>query len=288
MDSEILKKFNPDRKELSPYQLSCEVWTPCLMKKFDRHNEIEINYFPAGEMTYLFHDHKITVPAQKLTVFWGLIPHQIIHFSGESPYYVCTIPFSLFLSWNLPAPFVNQILKGGILAENNACFSNYDEFILQRWTEEIKQPSTIRLVLLEMQARLMRMATLHHSGNEPSTMLKHAATQVEEMAIYIARNYREPLKVSDVSKTVGLHPDYANTLFKKTFRCTINEYITEERIAHAQRQLLTTQTSINQIALESGFNSLSRFNAAFLKINGCTPREYRKYELNVFKQSSSR
>lgn len=287
MDSEILKKFNPSREEFSPYQLSCEVWAPCLMKKSDRHNEIEINYFPSGEMTYLFHDHKITVPAQRLTVFWGLIPHQIIDFNGNSPYYVCTIPFSLFLNWDLPESFVSQILKGGILIENNSYFSNYDEFILQRWTKEIKQPSTIRLVLLEMQARIMRMATLYQPESKTNTFIKYTSTQVEEMAIYIARNYREPLKVSDVSKIAGLHPDYANSLFKKTFRCNINEYITEERIAHAQRQLLTTQTSINQIALESGFNSLSRFNAAFLKINGCTPREYQKKELNVFGQNRS-
>lgn len=56
----------------------------------------------------------------------------------------------------------------------------------------------------------------------------------------------------------------------------MSEYIIEERISHAQRKLVATDTSITEIAFECGFNTISRFNAAFLKINSCTPREFRK------------
>ena len=100
-------------------------------------------------------------------------------------------------------------------------------------------------------------------------------SQVESIAIYIARNYRNHIKVSDIGKAVGLHPDYANAIFKKAFGRTLMEYITEERILHAQRELLTTGKSITEIAFECGFNTISRFNAAFMKINRCTPRNYR-------------
>ncbi len=286
MDSEILIKFNHNRKVFSPYHLTCEKWTPCLMRHPDRHNEIEINYFPSGEMTYLFQGRKISIPSQKMAIFWGLIPHQIIDFKGNAPYYVCTIPFSQFLNWNLPKAFVDQQLKGKVFIEQHNGFSNYDEFILQRWSEEIKNISRLQLVLLEMQARLTRMAVLYKPEDQESFHNQYTATQVEKIAIYIAQNYREPIKLTDIGKLTGLHPDYANHLFKNTFQCTINKYIIEERITSAQRALLTSHRSINQIALENGFNSLSRFNAAFLKINGCTPREYRKKELGLFQHPS--
>ena len=281
MNPEILNKFNDNRAEFSPYKLTCETWTPCLMPRFDRHNEIEINYFPAGEITYLFHDRKITIPAQRLSLFWGLIPHQIVDYQGNAPYYVCTIPFSLFLSWNLPSRFVDAILKGHIQTEVSSEFCIHDEFMLRNWIKDFQQPSNIPLILLEMQARLMRMAQNKQNVKENLSIQKGKANLVEEMAIYIAQNYQNPLKIADIGKVVGLHPDYANNLFKKTFKCTLNEYITEERIAHAQRKLLSTDMSITQIALDSGFNSMSRFNVAFLKISGCTPREFKKSQLNT-------
>lgn len=49
-----------------------------------------------------------------------------------------------------------------------------------------------------------------------------------------------------------------------------------KEIAHAQRKLVVAENPITEIAYESGFNSISRFNAAFLKKNGCTPRNFRK------------
>ena len=51
MNSEILNVFNEKREEFKPYGITCEVWTPCLMRRPDRHNEIGLNYF--GEETII-------------------------------------------------------------------------------------------------------------------------------------------------------------------------------------------------------------------------------------------
>ena len=100
-------------------------------------------------------------------------------------------------------------------------------------------------------------------------------SNVEKVAMFIARNYQNPITVSDIGEQVGLHPDYANSIFKKTFGSTLSEYIIEERIAHAKRKLVTSKANISQIAYECGFNSISWFNSTFRKINGCTPRQFR-------------
>jgi AraC family transcriptional regulator, melibiose operon regulatory protein len=47
-------------------------------------------------------------------------------------------------------------------------------------------------------------------------------------------------------------------------------------LSHAQRLLVTTEELILNVALSSGFGSLSRFNEAFQGAFGCTPRDYRK------------
>ena len=278
MNSEILNVFDENRNQFKPYGLTCELWAPNLMKTPDRHNEIEINYFSEGSITYLFHGKKITIPAKRLAVFWGLIPHQIVHYEGNAPYFVCTIPFSRFLAWKLPDAFVDSILQGEVLMEALPASAFYDEYLLKGWIRDIKNKALEEVILLELQARLNRMAlsNLPTGTKDYTPIYPNEISQVEKIAIYIAQNYTKRIKISDIAEAVDLHPDYANAIFKKAFGTTLSEHITSERISHAQRSLVATSNSITAIAYECGFNSISRFNSAFLKINGCTPREYRK------------
>ncbi|WP_419189508.1 helix-turn-helix transcriptional regulator [Stieleria marina] len=96
------------------------------------------------------------------------------------------------------------------------------------------------------------------------------------MACYIARNYKTRLPTKDLADSVDLHPDYAATLFRKTFGTTLNTLITRHRVAEAQRLLITSNEQIVNIAFASGFDSLSRFNRAFKQTTGTTPRSFRK------------
>ena len=278
MNSEMLTTFDESREVFKPYGLTCELWSPSLMSKPDRHNEIELNFSPKGTITYLFQDSKITIPKNRLATFWGLIPHQIVHFEGNSPYYVCTIPFSLFFEWNLPASFIDRVLNGDVMLEGSEVSSSYDEFLLENWFRDLNNNDVIDVVLQEMQARLSRLAinNLSTKRDKKYHIQSNEISYVERIAIYIAQNYFNPIDVSEIGKAVGLHPDYANTLFKRAFGCTLNEFINEERIAYAQRKLMTTDAKITTIAYECGFNSISWFNATFKKINDCTPRDFRK------------
>ena len=61
-----------------------------------------------------------------------------------------------------------------------------------------------------------------------------------------------------------------------TFNLTINEYLTQHRVSHAQRLLATTDDKIVDIALEAGYPTLSRFYEAFKKSCGCSPSDYRR------------
>lgn len=277
-NSEIVNTFDESRRAFKPYGLTCEVWTPSLMRKPDRHNEVEINYFTEGSMTYLFQGNQIQIPPKKLAIFWGLIPHQIVHHEGLSPYYVCTIPLSQFLAWKLPSAFVDRVLKGEILLEASEESSIHDEYLLRHWSQDFNDRNVVGVALLEMRARLNRLAINHmpFSSKDPAAIPSQESSQVAKIAAYVAQNYADPIKVSDIGQAVGLHSDYANSIFKKVFGYTLKDCILKERVFHAQRRLITTDTPITEIAFECGFNSISRFNAAFLKISRCTPREFRK------------
>ena len=94
MKTEIYHCFDKYRQEFEPYGFTCEMWMPEIMHKEDKHNEIEINYLPQGSITYWQRNRKITILNKRLLLFWGMIPHKIIHYEQLDKYYVCTIPLA--------------------------------------------------------------------------------------------------------------------------------------------------------------------------------------------------
>jgi AraC-like DNA-binding protein len=175
------------------------------------------------------------------------------------------------------------LTQGQIVADANPDRADLDRRLFQQWHADVEVGSANNreTVKLELQARLLRLAHAierHENGVPHSDETAHQTNleKAESMACFVARNYTSRIQVKDIAACVGLHPDYAATLFRKTFGTTLNVLITRHRVAHAQRQLVTTNERVVNIAHDSGFDSLSRFNRAFKQLAGVTPREYRK------------
>jgi AraC family transcriptional regulator, melibiose operon regulatory protein len=278
-----MAQFDPHRPDFAPYGMSVEWWTPTLMQRPDRHNEIEMNYLERGSITYLLGGRKVMVEAGRLTAFWAAIPHQIISMTDTGGYHVATIPLAWFLQWKLPTRLTEPILHGQMVAGRRERSNASDSRVFTQWRTDLARntPEKRRVVLLEMQARLFRLAlampTKAVAGGSSGPLVEYPAlSKAEGMAGFLAKHYQEPIAAADIAQSVGLHPNYAMSLFKKVFATTLTHYLTQQRLSHAQRLLVTTNQKILQVALESGFGSVSRFNDAFHKAFGCTPRGYRQ------------
>jgi AraC-like DNA-binding protein len=269
-----MKRFDSSRPEFSPYGFTCELWTPSRMPRPDKHNEVELNFLRAGSLTYLLGGHRITVEAGRLAVFWAAIPHQIVGFEGEETYVVVTFPLGEFLAAGLPTAFINRILEGELVID--AATDPCDALRLQQWEVEMRRRDSMveRAIRLEVQARLLRLAR-DVSGSPAVRHPDPALSRADRLACYIACHYHEPLTAETIARANNLHANYAMNLFRKAFGTTISTFITQHRITHAQRLLVTTSDSILDVALAAGFQSLSRFNEAFKKACGCSPRAYR-------------
>lgn len=276
-------QFDPKRPDFSPYGFTCVRWSPSPMPRPDHHNEIELNMLQSGSVTYLLGGSKVKVDAGHLSAFWAAIPHQIIDYSNGTEYFVATIPLSWFIQCELPERLTIPLMRGEIVSEATADRSAFDLSMFEQWQQDLEEGGNGArdIVMLEMEARLRRLAV----GLPPPSDAKHRSSRlslqagglnrVEQMACIVAQRYTEQLSVSEISKEVGLHPNYAMNLFKKAFGTTLIDYLTHHRVSHAQRLLATTDEKIVEIAFSSGFNSVSRFNEAFRRACGCTPREYR-------------
>jgi AraC-like DNA-binding protein len=282
--------FDVDRPNFVPYGLRCDQWQPILMNRPDRHNEIEVNFLEQGSVTYLLAGHKVTVNSNRLALFWAAVPHQIISFEGRHPYYVLTIPLACFLSFKISNNLKKTLLHGHCVQESDAQRAPLDLAIFKTWLEDF-QSSILerhRVALLEVEGRLARLAQslpdetakTQSKGIRSDSRRDGCLSKVEQIAAFIAQHYAEPLTVQNLSEGVGLHPNYVMSLFQSAFGTTLISYLTEMRVMTAQRLLVTTDDTIATIAFASGFNSISRFNAAFKAICGCSPRDYQKtYQL---------
>jgi AraC-like DNA-binding protein len=278
--------FDPTRPDFEPYGFTCVRWSPSPMRRPDHHNEIELNLLQSGWVTYLLGGRKVRIEAGRLHIFWAAIPHQIIDYGDEPDYFVATIPFAWFLQCKLPERLVQPLLHGEVMGEPRDDRGRFDYELFSQWERDLaeKQDESKRLVLLEMEARLLRLARgfpPQSADGAPSHARKTGLTEgalskVEQMACYIAQNYLNKLSVETIGREVGLHPNYAMSLFQSAFGTTLIEYLTHHRISHAQRLLATTDEKIVDVAFNSGFSSISRFNEAFRRECGCSPREYRQ------------
>ncbi len=269
-----MKQFDTKRPEFSPYGFACEMWKPTRMSRPDRHNEIELNLLTAGSLTYLLGGKRPTIEAGRLGIFWAAIPHQIVEIEGDTPYFVATLPLGEFLRAGLDLSFVNRILQGELMVDHLE--DNLDQMTFRRWEQDLKTDDRVlqRAACMEVQARLLRFARGITDGAVTTSMA--ALTRADQLACYIARNYQQPLTSRSIAEATDVHANYAMNLFRKTFGTTMTAFIIQHRISHAQRLLVTTDDAILNVALDSGFQSLSRFNEAFKAGCGCAPREFRK------------
>jgi AraC family transcriptional regulator, melibiose operon regulatory protein len=286
IDAEVLHEFDSRRRDFEPYGFTCEIWRPQQMPRPDQHDEIEINFLDRGTLTYLMGGQRVIVHPRRVTAFWAAVPHQIISFNKVNYYHVVTVPFGWFLQWGIPEHLLTALTQGRIVADTKGSRSGLDRQMFDQWHNDLEGPvKTHRdIVLLELRARMLRLADFVEELDDASHVIEDGAPshqqtnleKAESMACYIARNYTSRIQIKDVASCVALHPDYAATLFRKTFGTTLNSLITRHRISHAQRKLITSTERIVNIAHDSGFDSLSRFNRAFKEIAGVTPRQYRK------------
>lgn len=92
---------------------------------------------------------------------------------------------------------------------------------------------------------------------------------------YINQHYQENITLEEVASVSGFSKFHFTRIFKQCMDMTFYEYLNERRITKAEELLYTTVLSVTDIAMQSGFSSISAFNRTFKTMKGCSPSEYR-------------
>lgn len=88
-------------------------------------------------------------------------------------------------------------------------------------------------------------------------------------------------RLQDIVSTTGYSYSQFSVLFKKHMQTTLVDYFSAIRINYAAHLLVSSSLSILEIALESGYSSMSSFIDKFRKIYLVTPSEFRRTKQNT-------
>ncbi|MGG5208603.1 helix-turn-helix transcriptional regulator [Chryseobacterium sp. MIQD13] len=87
-------------------------------------------------------------------------------------------------------------------------------------------------------------------------------------------SFTEKLSLTELSKTLDIHPVHLSRGFQKHFQCTLGMYVRKLKI-NKSLPLLSTHQSLAEVALECGFADQSHFIRSFKEGMGITPLQYR-------------
>jgi AraC family transcriptional regulator len=100
--------------------------------------------------------------------------------------------------------------------------------------------------------------------------------QQKKLAHYIDAHLADEIVLSSLAREVRLSPFHFSRAFKQSFGMPPHRYLTSRRIERAKALLAERTLSVTEIGLGVGFSETSSFTAAFRKLTGETPTEYRR------------
>lgn len=92
---------------------------------------------------------------------------------------------------------------------------------------------------------------------------------------YIKKNYAYEISLMELAELLPMSEGQFCRVFKQHMKISPMQYLMRYRILQSCRLLQDTDKKIGEIANLTGFNNISYFNKVFMKIIGCTPKEYR-------------
>lgn len=137
-------------------------------------------------------------------------------------------------------------------------------------TQTLYFNARISALLTDVLTKCLRTVTFSNTKDDNDTSI------IMNVIDFIHKHFNEKITNEYIASNFNFHPNYLNTLIKKTTGMSLHKYVLHIRISNAISLLETTSKSVGEIADATGFDEIANFTKHFKKVTGVNPSNYRK------------
>lgn len=142
--------------------------------------------------------------------------------------------------------------------------------VSDRSNRVLRQLTDINHILLAIEKE-------YNQKSSPKTNWSDAeGMRIKQILNIIETHYKEKLRLEDISAMLGFHPQYFSVWFTSVFYEKYTDYLNRYRINQSIRDLIYSDKTLLDIALDHGFQSSKSYCNSFKKYYGELPSAYRK------------
>lgn len=120
------------------------------------------------------------------------------------------------------------------------------------------------------------LSELMAGQNPKSRPTEPAGVYLDRALAYINDNYSYEISIAGVASYIGIDRTYLYRIFTESLNLSPARYLQKVRMTRAADLLKTTDLSVVQIAVSTGFKDLSHFSGNFKRFFGVSPSVYRR------------
>lgn len=174
--------------------------------------------------------------------------------------------------WFCISLLINHIRN--VLRELAAAASSSQQAVfMKQLTQIMNDFTTVDDFFSKLEKLVVSAACTGNPVIEPSDKNKVFLRNVED---YIAAHYQDSqLSPQQIAEQFDVSANYLPRKFQLLSGMSLNSYILQVRMSHAQKLLMGSELPVSEIAISVGIENESYFYKLFKKYYGCTPKEYK-------------
>lgn len=253
------------------------------------HTFIELNYVNSGECIQLLNGEEVRLKQGQICLLDKDIPH-CIPALGENDIVVNIIMKKETFSMSFLGKLSSKGIVSNFIANAMSESQNHDRYLLFHSEENENIQYMIKNMLCEyfdpqdysmemvnyylpiLFTELMRVYKLDKNFEMDQTSNK---TTIVDILQFIEKNYKI-CTLTGLAETFNFNPNYLGNMLKEKTGKTFLELVQTQKMTESEALLKNTDKSIEEIAVQVGYDSLSFFYRKFKEYYGETPSKYRK------------
>lgn len=232
------------------------------------HSSLEFSYTAEGSENAMINGHNFSIRAGQLFMVSSFAAHSYTKTNSKARIITLIVPLEFI---PLYAPLFSKKIFAKCLSDDidlNREVLHCLKMILALGKIQEQNENLIRSYIYVILGLLIQKVGLIDTSKDKFLS--------KDILVYLQNNYLCPISLESISKKFGYSKYRFSHIFNQNIGCTLAQYIASLRARHAANLLRESDSSLLEIAMNSGFDSVRTFYRSFKNCFGMTPTEYRR------------